>query len=137
MGRLSPGMTSSPTTSFVARQINHSTFLIVEDDSYSEQPYIYVKVYPYHLLITDTGCNSPRCKSPEITSLRQFLETCSLSVNNGQALNPQGKRRYVIICSHCHYDHILGIPDFASSSPIVVCINHLSMVYSSLHGDIF
>ena len=112
-----------PITSFVSRRVNSSTFVIVEDDAYGEQPYIYVKVYPDHLLITDTGCNSPRSKQPSLTSLREYLETYPLSLNENQALNPDGKKHYVIICSHCHYDHILGIPQFLSTNPTIVASN--------------
>jgi hypothetical protein len=48
---------SVPSTSFIIRRVNGSTFLIIEDDGYGEQPYIYVKVYPKYLLVTDTGAN--------------------------------------------------------------------------------
>jgi glyoxylase-like metal-dependent hydrolase (beta-lactamase superfamily II) len=122
---LSPatGGSSLPTTSFVSRRVNSSTFLIIEDDSYGEEPYIYAKVYSDHLLITDTGCNSPRSKTPSLTSLRQYLETYPLPQNDHRSLNPGGKKQYVIICSHCHYDHILGIPQFLSANPIIVASN--------------
>jgi glyoxylase-like metal-dependent hydrolase (beta-lactamase superfamily II) len=111
---------SLPSTSFVSRRVNASTFLIIEDDDYGEHPHIYVKVYPDYLLITDTGCNTPRDKDRSLVSLRQYLETYPLSFNNDQCLNPDGTKRYVIICSHCHYDHILGIPQFLSAKPFIV-----------------
>jgi glyoxylase-like metal-dependent hydrolase (beta-lactamase superfamily II) len=111
--------TSSPTTSFLSKRINKSTFLVIEDDVYGEQPYIYVKIYPDYILVTDTGCNSPR-NPCLIASLRTYLETSKLQVNEGQALNPNGEKKYVIICSHCHYDHILGLPSFASANPTVI-----------------
>jgi len=114
---------SLPITSFVSRRVNSSTFVIVEDDSYGEQPYIYVKTYPGHLLITDTGCNSSRSKEPSLTSLREYLETYPLLLNGNHALNPDGKKQYIIICSHCHYDHILGIPQFLSANPTIVASN--------------
>jgi glyoxylase-like metal-dependent hydrolase (beta-lactamase superfamily II) len=109
-----------PSTSFVSRRVNASTFLIIEDDSYGEQPYIYAKIYSNHLIITDTGCNSPRSTEPSLTSLRQYVETYPLALNQGQPLNPYGKKHYIIICSHCHYDHILGIPQFLSAEPTIV-----------------
>ena len=114
---------SLPTTSFVSRRVNSSTWVIVEDDSYGEQPYIYVKIYPNHLLITDTGCNSPRSKKPTLTSLREYLEKYPLSLNEHRSLNPNGRKQYIIVCSHCHYDHILGIPHFLSAKPIIVASN--------------
>jgi len=111
---------SLPSTSFTTRRVNGSTFLIIEDDGYGEQPYIYVKVYPRYLLLTDTGCNNPRSKKPSLTSLRQFLETYPLKENKNRSLNPNGEKKYVVICSHCHYDHILGIPQFLSANPIII-----------------
>jgi len=109
-----------PVTSFISRRVNPSTILIIEDDSYGERPYIYVKVYPTHLLITDTGCNSPRSSKPSLTSLREYIETFPLLLNGNRSLNPGGKKGYIIVCSHCHYDHILGIPRFLSAKPIIV-----------------
>lgn len=120
MTRPSLNQTSLPSTSFVCRRINSSTFLVIEDDSYGEQPHIYVKVYKQHIIITDTGCNSPRQKDKSLTSLRRYLETFPLSINGNESLNPEGKRRYIIIGSHCHYDHILGIPKFLDTDPIIV-----------------
>lgn len=111
---------SARSTSFVSRQVNASTFLIIEDDKYGEQPHIYVKIYSNHLLINDTGCNAPRRKKLAITSLRHYLETYPMPCYNKQILNPKGKKGYIIICSHCHYDHILGIPQFLSADPIIV-----------------
>jgi len=117
---MGPAPKQSPSTSFVCRQINPSTFLVVEDDAYGEQPHIYVKAYQQYLIVTDTGCNNPRRKNTSLTSLRQYLETFPLSINDNKSLNPEGKKRYIIICSHCHYDHILGIPDFLAADPIIV-----------------
>jgi len=97
---------SSPSTSFACRRVNESTILIIEDDEYGEEPHIYVKVYSNHLVIADTGCNTPRLKKTSMFSLREYLETFLLPLNNHQALNPDGKKQYIIICSHCHYDHI-------------------------------
>lgn len=111
---------SSPSTSFVARRVNASTFLVIEDDSYGEQPYIYVKVYANHILLTDTGCDSPRSNKRSLSSLRQYLETFPLSSNNNRCLNPHGSKAYIIICSHCHYDHILGITQFLSAKPAII-----------------
>ena len=111
---------SLPSTSFVSRRVNASTFLVIEDDHYGEQPYIYVKICPNHLIICDTGCNSPRSKKPSLVSLRQYLEDYPLPLNQDQPLNRGGRREYIIICSHCHYDHILGIPQFLSAKPTIV-----------------
>lgn len=109
-----------PSTSFLTRQINSSTFLVVEDDAYGELPYIYAKLYPNYILITDTGCDSPRCLNLHVTSLRQYLETYPVSTNRDQPLNPNGSKEYLLLCTHCHYDHILGIPQFLSADPKII-----------------
>jgi glyoxylase-like metal-dependent hydrolase (beta-lactamase superfamily II) len=109
-----------PTTSFVCGRINNSTFLVIEDDKFDERPYIYAKIYPNRILITDTGCNTPRRKDRSLTSLRKYLETFPIPANGDQPLNPGGNKNYVIICSHCHYDHILGIPEFSSADPTII-----------------
>lgn len=108
------------TTSLVARKVNASTFLLVEDDAYSEQPYIYVKVYPNHLLITDSGCNKPRSKGVTVSHLRRYLEFYPPPLNDHQCLNPNGQKGYIVVCSHCHYDHILGIPQFLSANRTII-----------------
>lgn len=108
------------STSFVSRRLNSSTFVISEDDKYGELPYIYVKLYAKFLIITDTGCNSPRDKTIRITSLRQFIEEYPIPTYNNRSLNPRGEKPYIIIFTHCHYDHILGLSDFLSSKPTIV-----------------
>lgn len=109
-----------PSTSFISLRVNKSTFLVIEDDAYGEEPYIYVKFYPNHILVTDTGCNLPRQENRSLTSLRQYLETYPLAINGGKCLNPGGQKKYIIICSHCHYDHILGIPQFLDAEPTII-----------------
>ncbi|RDW87541.1 hypothetical protein BP5796_03235 [Coleophoma crateriformis] len=120
MTELREDSASCQTTSFISRRLNATTFLILEDDAYGEQPHIYVKVYPTHLLINDTGCNTPRKKHLAVTSLRGFLEECPIPSNDNQVLNPGGQKGYIIICSHCHYDHILGIPPFQDTNPYII-----------------
>ncbi|KAG8630593.1 hypothetical protein KVT40_002212 [Elsinoe batatas] len=60
----------------------------------------------------------------QYTEIRQFLEECPVPSNDNQPLNPGGQKQYVIIISHCHYDHIYGLPAFyeqghASAPPII------------------
>ena len=51
----------APDSSFTARKLNRSTFLIAEKDAYREHPLIYVKVHPTIpvVIIGDTGCDRP------------------------------------------------------------------------------
>jgi glyoxylase-like metal-dependent hydrolase (beta-lactamase superfamily II) len=104
----------------VSRRVNLTTFLIIEDDRDGEQPHIYVKIYPNHLLITDTGSNIPRSKEASFTSLRQYLEAYPIPSNSNKCLNEDSKKKYIIICSHCHSDHILGIPQFLSAERFII-----------------
>lgn len=110
-----------PSTSFSCKRVNSTTFLIIEDDSFGEQPHIYVKVYPEVIVISDTGCNSPRLSTLKVTFLRQYIEQYPILSNNKRhPLNPGGKKPYVIIFSHCHYDHILGIEQFEGPNTTII-----------------
>ncbi|KAK4539410.1 hypothetical protein LTR36_010973 [Oleoguttula mirabilis] len=133
--------TTRASTSFTTRRINPTTFLIREDDAYGEHPFIYVKVHPRApvIVVCDTGCDEPSeahkydptstrehshgefKASPKLTSLllqdryihlRHYLEHYALSANNNEPLNPGGKRKYIIICTHCHFDHTGGLMHF-------------------------
>jgi glyoxylase-like metal-dependent hydrolase (beta-lactamase superfamily II) len=44
--------------------------------------------------------------------LREYLENFPIPSNRGAPLNPKGARQYIIICTHCHYDHTGGITQF-------------------------
>ncbi|KAI0734211.1 Metallo-hydrolase/oxidoreductase [Fomitopsis betulina] len=113
---------STEKTAFTARRLTRSTFLIVEvDDIYSEHPYIYAKLVPdaHTLLLLDTGCGgASNDRSVPFASLRAFLETVPIAENGGRPLNDGGRMRYVVALSHCHYDHILGVEQFAHDSPV-------------------
>ncbi|KIO09304.1 hypothetical protein M404DRAFT_996897 [Pisolithus tinctorius Marx 270] len=100
----------STVPAFKARRLTSSTFLITEwDDIYDEHPFIYAKVVPsaQTMLILDTGCggasNNP-CIG--VKSLREFLETVAVEENERAPLNPGGQLAYIVVQSHCHYDHI-------------------------------
>ena len=49
------------STSFTTRKINNTTFVVLEDDLYKEQPLIYVKIHPKVplIILSDTGCDEP------------------------------------------------------------------------------
>ncbi|KAF2148492.1 hypothetical protein K461DRAFT_329994 [Myriangium duriaei CBS 260.36] len=106
------------TSSFAAARLNASTFVITEDDSYGEKPLMYAKIYddPPALLLSDTGCNSPseNSKNAQFIRLRDFLEHYPIP-DLGEPINPDGRRAYVVIATHCHYDHIGGISQFRST----------------------
>lgn len=59
------------------------------------------------MLIIDTGTGG-KSNDPdiEVTSLRQFLETVGVEDNGNKPLNEGGKMKYVVVTTHCHYDHI-------------------------------
>lgn len=107
-------------SSFTVRRVNASTFAITEDDTYGEHPIIYAKVHPKApvIILSDTGCDAPskRSKDAKYTHLRHLLEECPVEANDNKPLNPSCSRSYIVICSHCHFDHIGGISQFRSAS---------------------
>ena len=127
---------SGPSTCFKCKRLNQSTFVIVEDDKYGEHPFIYARIFhdPPLIVLSDTGCggNSDGPKGvPD--SLRNYIETCPIASNANLPLNPRQPGgspllSYLIICTHCHYDHILGIPSFEDISTTIL---------ASLHGKSF
>ena len=112
---------------FVCTSINKSTFVIHEKDKFDEHPFIYAKVYndiPV-LVISDTGCGGGVGNYPHSSDLKDFLETYPVPSNSGKPLNPRdtdglSSKIYMIICTHCHYDHILGLKHFKDSSTNIV-----------------
>ncbi|MCJ1320403.1 hypothetical protein MMC15_005742 [Xylographa vitiligo] len=119
-------------TVFSCKRLNLSTYLIVENDRYEEHPFIYAKVVqsPALLLLSDTGCGGGgevEVGKPGLPSdtLRNFLETFPIADNGKKPLNPRKPTgeptlSYFIICTHCHYDHILGIPSFQEVTPVIL-----------------
>ncbi|KAF5010838.1 hypothetical protein FDECE_3011 [Fusarium decemcellulare] len=109
-----------PTTCFSATRLNATTFRIVEDDKWNEAPFIYLKLAPGTLVLIDTGCGgAAKDQSVELKSLKKFIETYPVADNDGEPLNAGGVRKYVVICTHCHYDHIGGIEQFTSDESLI------------------
>lgn len=114
---------------FDCSRVNSTTFVIHENDKYGEHPFIYVKIYahPSVIILSDTGCGGPdkdrEAQESSAESLKHFIET--YPVINNTPLNPPGadgsvSKHYLIICTHCHYDHILGLSPFESSNPTLL-----------------
>ncbi|ORY16777.1 beta-lactamase-like protein [Clohesyomyces aquaticus] len=106
-----------PSTCFTCQRLNGSTFVIVEDDKWHETPFIYAKVYDSVIVLVDTGCGGAS-KDPDVQlkSLRQFIETYPIPANENKPINSAGALDYVVICTHCHFDHIGGVEQFSESA---------------------
>ncbi|KAF3033839.1 hypothetical protein E8E11_001285 [Didymella keratinophila] len=97
---------------FTIRQINKTTYLIRELDRFDENPHIYVKKHTQILpdgcsasllIVNDTGCGTSVSSKLSRTgqwNIRTFID---------HHLNPSSSIPYLVILSHCHYDHILGL----------------------------
>jgi glyoxylase-like metal-dependent hydrolase (beta-lactamase superfamily II) len=104
---------SSHDCPFTIRKLNQSTHLIRERDKYGEYPHIYAKLcYSTStagqrsavIVLSDTGCattiSSSSGKEPKVWDIGTFLE---------HTINPGNRIPYLVITTHCHYDHISGI----------------------------
>lgn len=124
-----------PKCPFSIRPMNdeNSLFLIREKDKYGEYPNIYARIL--HLpgsrscpigtktssliVLCDTGCGTnielrdphSRIGAHKKWNIGSFLEA---------TINPQNRLPYLIITSHCHFDHILGIKNLNLSSSTVL-----------------
>jgi glyoxylase-like metal-dependent hydrolase (beta-lactamase superfamily II) len=97
---------------FSIRKLNRSTYLIRERDKYGEYPHIYAKLCQSTskskesssvIVLSDTGCATKKSNSgegPAVWDIGTFLE---------YTINPGNKLPYLVVTTHCHYDHILGI----------------------------
>ena len=105
-------------------QFNHShvssTWLIREHDIYGEYPHIYAKFCingsKKHgvIVLSDTGCgtevpNPQSGQSTQSKALRQQPLTWNIRTFLEYTINPHGLIPYLVMTTHCHYDHILGI----------------------------
>ncbi|KAJ7227134.1 Metallo-hydrolase/oxidoreductase [Mycena pura] len=113
----------TPRAAFRTKRLTSSTFLISEyNDVYEEHPQIFVKRVPSArtILVIDTGCGGATVDPQiEITSLRRYIEEVPLDYNGGTPLNEGHCMEYVVVATHCHYDHILGLEQFNDSRIIV------------------
>lgn len=122
------------SSSFVARRLTPSTFVIAEDDKFDAFALMYAKIYtdPPVFVLCDAASNMPSERSKNgkniphtsrlfpsthapparYTKIRDFIEQCPVPDNDNQPLNPGGKIPYVLIISHCHFDHLGGSSQF-------------------------
>ncbi|KAJ5183067.1 hypothetical protein N7492_000683 [Penicillium capsulatum] len=112
---------SLPSSNFEFLQITPSVFRLIESDQFGDNPFIYIKIYAEVIVVVDTGCNAPRQNNAEqISTLRGFLETTPIPENENRPLNPEHSLPYLILLSHCHYDHIRGLAHFRDAENAVV-----------------
>ncbi|KAH7367678.1 beta-lactamase-like protein [Plectosphaerella cucumerina] len=105
---------------FTCEKLNSTTFVLEEHDRWSENPLIYAKVLPETIILIDTGCGGSK-QTPGIEgTLKDFLENTPVKANNSRPLNHGATRQYTVICTHCHYDHIGGISEFADDSQTTI-----------------
>lgn len=97
--------------------------MIHENDEYEEHPFIYIKILddPRLIVMSDTGCGGGDKRQEHYRNLKDYIETFPVAANDGKPLNSlEAERGYLIICTHCHYDHILGLKYFQPASPRIL-----------------
>lgn len=95
-----------------------TTYLIRERDRYGEYPNIYAKVYfdspsrsPTVIILSDsgTGLNVKNYKASNESYDWRLPSHWNIATFLSSVLNPQHAAPYVVLTTHCHYDHICGI----------------------------
>ncbi|KAF2489368.1 hypothetical protein BU16DRAFT_531686 [Lophium mytilinum] len=114
---------STPSCPFTIRRINPSAYLIRENDNFGEHPHIYAKICSSDtfsiIVLSDTGVgtnipnphyssSSSQSSQPKFWNIGTFLE---------HTINPGSRMPNVVITTHCHYDHILGIEHLPQADP--------------------
>jgi glyoxylase-like metal-dependent hydrolase (beta-lactamase superfamily II) len=140
------GNSFPPDCPFSIRKLNKSTHLIRERDAYGEYPHVYAKLcYSTSksgqrsavIVLSDTGCattiSSSSGKEPVVWDIGTFLE---------YTINPGNRIPYLVMTTHCHYDHIFGISKLPPTVDLLVvrdeCGSTLpTTVLSSSHDKSF
>src|SRR5436305_7453391 len=135
------GLDRSP---FSIRQLNPSTHLIRETDEYFEFPHIYAKtvfltkgsIRPALIILSDTGCGTNLNPRPNFSAVirpepiwsgsHQPRPDHNYNLANflRATINPNGEIPYLVVTTHCHYDHILGLtylPSTPSAITTLLC----------------
>ncbi|KAL1583072.1 hypothetical protein WHR41_08291 [Cladosporium halotolerans] len=95
-------------------RLNGSTHLVIQNDKYLEFPYVYVKIYSSLVVVIDTGCGAHNGKDGiPAQELRDFILSDILSPE-------QRDHDFLVLCTHCHFDHIGGIEAFAASGAMII-----------------
>lgn len=118
-----PAVAATPLTvdhysiRLLAKRPGSAWYLIRERDEYGEYPNIFVKCIfhedgdkPRFIVLSDTGTGfssstqsqsqAPKSRRPGRVDIASFLE---------QHLNKDHRAPYIVVSTHCHYDHIMGI----------------------------
>lgn len=113
--------TSPPTgPPYYGSRLNDTTHLIVHHDKDYEFPFIYVKLYPSLSLavVIDTGCGAHNGQSDApVLELKDFIHREILS-------SEQASFDFIVVCTHCHFDHIGGIEAFSNAGARIVASGH-------------
>ncbi len=115
----------APSTEYAYRHHSYARYL--KGRNFDTKPEESLEV----IVLSDTGCgtevsNTSRfmlppahdgrsASEPEAWNLRTFLE---------YTINPGGKTPYLVMTTHCHYDHIMGIGMLPSASTTVLSSSH-------------
>jgi glyoxylase-like metal-dependent hydrolase (beta-lactamase superfamily II) len=98
---------------FTIRPLEPGTYLIHENDSHQEHPHIYAKICSREvddgdkasvIVLSDTGVGTEAVDGAQHWTLWTFLES---------TINPGCQIPYLVVLTHCHYDHILGLKHLA------------------------
>lgn len=115
---------------FKHARLSPTTYVIHEVDVYKDHPFIYVKIYddPPLIVLSDTGSGGGQ-GDHVLSNLREFIETYPIPTLAGKPMNPRDSegepsRKYAIFCTHCHYDHILGLKYFPAAMSTIVASSY-------------
>lgn len=109
----------SPTSTlpYFSSRLNDTTHLVVHNDKFFEEfPFIYVKLFAHLSLavIIDTGCGTQKEQGHDpALELKDYIQRNVLS-------GEQASFEFIVVCTHCHFDHIGGIEAFAKSGASII-----------------